>query len=61
MRRIHDGTGMPLAWKITIFGGGILPALLAATRILMLLGIRRRREKHRRGRGPLIESGDLAN
>ena len=43
MRRIHDGTGLPLAWQIVIFIGGILPALLAITGILMWLNVRRRR------------------
>lgn len=43
MRRIHDGTGLPLAWQIVIFIGGILPALLAVTGIMMWLNVRRRR------------------
>ena len=42
MRRIHDGTGMPLVRQIIIFVGGILPALLAVTGILMWLRTRRR-------------------
>ena len=48
MRRIHDGTGMPVAWQIIIFVGGILPALLAVTGILMWLRMRSRRRRHRR-------------
>ena len=35
MRRIHDGTGMGLVWQVIIFVGGILPALLAVTGIIM--------------------------
>ena len=60
MRRIHDGTGMPLLWQIVIFIGGILPALLAVTGILMWLRMRKRRQRHRRNAG-LIEAGIWAN
>ena len=60
MRRIHDGTGMPLLWQIVIFVGGILPALLAVTVILMWLRMRRRRQRHRRNAG-LVEAGAWAN
>jgi hypothetical protein len=60
MRRIHDGTGMPLVWQIIIFVGGILPAVLAVTGILMWLRMRRRRQRHRRNAG-LVEAGALAN
>ena len=35
MRRIHDGTGMGLVWQIVIFLGGLLPAILAVTGIIM--------------------------
>lgn len=52
MRRIHDGTGLPLAWRIVIFIGGILPALLAITGVLMWLGVRRRRSAMRVRRRP---------
>ena len=61
MRRIHDGTGMPLAWRIIIFVGGILPALLAVTGILMWLRMRRRRERHRTSMAVLSEADALAN
>lgn len=37
MRRWHDGTGMGLVWQIAIFIGGIIPALLAITGIVMWL------------------------
>ena len=35
MRRLHDGTGMGLVWQIVIFIGGIIPALLAVTGLVM--------------------------
>ena len=37
MRRLHDGTGMGLFWQIVIFVGGIIPAALAVTGIIMWL------------------------
>jgi uncharacterized iron-regulated membrane protein len=40
MRRWHDGTGMGIVWQILIFLGGIAPALLAATGIVMWLRTR---------------------
>jgi uncharacterized iron-regulated membrane protein len=40
MRRWHDGTGMGMVWQIVIFIGGILPALLAVTGIMMWLRTR---------------------
>lgn len=35
MRRLHDGTGMGIVWQTIIFLGGIIPALLAVTGIIM--------------------------
>jgi uncharacterized iron-regulated membrane protein len=35
MRRWHDGTGMGLVWQIVIFVGGIIPALLSVTGIII--------------------------
>lgn len=35
MRRLHDGTGMGTLWQVLIFIGGILPAVLAVTGIIM--------------------------
>ena len=35
MRRWHDGTGMGLTWQIIIFLGGIIPALLSVTGIII--------------------------
>ncbi|HEV2818394.1 MAG TPA: PepSY-associated TM helix domain-containing protein [Allosphingosinicella sp.] len=37
MRRLHDGTGMGAVWQIVIFLGGIIPAILAVTGIVMWL------------------------
>ena len=48
MRRLHDGTGMGPVWQTIIFIGGILPAGLAVTGIIMWARARRWR-------------GDLAN
>jgi len=35
MRRIHDGTRMGLLWQVVIFLGGLLPAILAVTGVIM--------------------------
>jgi hypothetical protein len=40
MRRWHDGSGMGIVWQLIIFVGGILPALLAITGIMMWLRTR---------------------
>lgn len=40
MRRIHDGTGMGIVWQVVIFLGGLLPAILAITGIIMWLRAR---------------------
>ena len=45
MRRIHDGTGTGPLWQAIIFIGGIIPALLAVTGIMMWLNVRRRRRQ----------------
>jgi uncharacterized iron-regulated membrane protein len=37
MRRLHDGTGMGPVWRAIIFLGGIIPAILAVTGIVMWL------------------------
>ena len=39
-RRLHDGTGMGLVWQTVIFLGGLAPALLGVTGILMWLRTR---------------------
>lgn len=61
VRRIHDGNGMPLVWRIIIFVGGILPAILAVTGILMWLRMRRRRARYQRTMGDLVEAEALAS
>jgi uncharacterized iron-regulated membrane protein len=35
MRRIHDGTRMGFVWQLVIFLGGLLPAVLAVTGVVM--------------------------
>lgn len=35
MRQWHDGSGMGLIWQIVIFIGGIIPAILAVTGLVM--------------------------
>ena len=45
MRRVHDGTGMGILWQVIIFIGGIIPAALALTGILMWANMRRRRRR----------------
>ena len=35
MRRLHDGTGMGIVWQVLIFLGGIIPAILAVTGLVM--------------------------
>jgi uncharacterized iron-regulated membrane protein len=37
MRRLHDGTGMGALWQAIILIGGIIPAILAVTGIVMWL------------------------
>ena len=41
MRRIHDGHEMPIWWQILIFLGGLIPAGLAVTGVMMWLRGRR--------------------
>ena len=45
MRRWHDGDGMGPVWQVVIFAGGIAPALLAVTGIVMWLRTRKWRRK----------------
>ena len=35
MRRIHDGTGMGIVWRVVIFLGGMIPVGLAVTGVIM--------------------------
>jgi hypothetical protein len=53
MRRLHDGTGMGGLWQTLIFLGGIIPAVLAVTGIMMWL--RARSARVRRGKRRKIE------
>jgi len=48
MRRIHDGEGMGLLWQIVIFLGGIAPAVLAVTGVIMWWRAREWRARVRR-------------
>lgn len=41
MRRWHDGTGMGPVWQVVIFLGGIIPAILSVTGIMMWLNTRK--------------------
>jgi uncharacterized iron-regulated membrane protein len=50
MRRIHDGTDTGAIWQIVIFLGGLIPAGLAVTGIIMWLDQRKRRMKTQRNR-----------
>ena len=45
MRRWHDGTGMGVVWQIVIFLGGIIPALLSVTGIIIWWRARRPRAR----------------
>ena len=48
MRRIHHGEGMGLLWQIVIFLGGIAPAVLAVTGVIMWWRAREWRARVRR-------------
>ena len=50
MRRIHDGTDTGAVWQIIIFLGGLIPAGLAVTGVIMWLDQRKRRKKAERNR-----------
>jgi len=45
MRRLHDGTGMGPVWQAIIFLGGIIPALLSVTGIIIWLRSRKPRTR----------------
>ena len=45
MRRWHDGTGMGPVWQVIIFLGGIIPALLSVTGIIIWWRARKPRQK----------------
>lgn len=50
MRRIHDGTQTGPLWQTVIFIGGLIPAGLAVTGVLMWLNMRKRKAKAARNR-----------
>ncbi len=54
MRRIHDGVGLSLVWQTIIFLGGIAPAVLGITGIVMWLRLRG-------GRRAVLEAKAAAN
>ncbi len=47
MRRWHDGTGMGPVWQVLIFLGGVIPALLSITGIIIWWRARKPRQKAR--------------
>jgi uncharacterized iron-regulated membrane protein len=49
MRRLHDGADYPMVWRVIIALGGIAPALLGVTGIVMWLRRRAARRAIRRG------------
>jgi uncharacterized iron-regulated membrane protein len=49
-RRLHDGTGLGLVWQMIIFLGGIAPAVLGVTGIIMWLRTRGWRAEVKRRR-----------
>jgi uncharacterized iron-regulated membrane protein len=61
MRRLHDGTGLGPVWQTIIFIGGIVPAILAVTGMIMWLrsrGWRRKLAQKRKARG--VGGGEAA-
>ena len=53
MRRWHDGTGMGPVWQVVIFFGGLIPAGLAVTGVMIWLRSRRARGKAKGHRASL--------
>jgi hypothetical protein len=47
MRRWHDGTGMGPVWQTIIFLGGIVPAILSVTGIIIWWRARQPRTRSR--------------
>jgi uncharacterized iron-regulated membrane protein len=48
MRRVHDGAGMGIVWQLIIFVGGLAPALLGVSGVVMWLRRSARRKALRR-------------
>ena len=51
VRRIHDGSGMGIVWQVVIFLGGLLPAALTVTGVIMWWRARSWRGDRRSPRG----------
>lgn len=60
MRRIHDGTGMGAAWQVVIILGGLIPAMLAVTGIIMWVNARSRRSAMDRRRAARTVTADAS-
>ena len=61
MRRWHDGTGMGPVWQAIIFLGGIIPALLSVTGIIIWWrsrGARARAQDYRQN-GAALQAADV--
>jgi uncharacterized iron-regulated membrane protein len=52
MRRWHDGTDMGPVWRVVIFLGGIIPALLSVTGLIIWWRARRARRRSQAGLKP---------
>ena len=52
MRRWHDGTDMGAVWQVVIFLGGIIPALLSVTGIIIWWRARKARRRAARALAP---------
>ena len=49
MRRWHDGTDMGIVWQVVIFLGGIIPALLSVTGLIIWWRARKARRRRAGG------------
>jgi hypothetical protein len=54
MRRWHDGTDMGMLWQVIIFAGGIIPALLSVTGIIIWWRARSARRRAQVGRTAVV-------
>ena len=52
MRRWHDGTDMGIVWQVVIFLGGIIPALLSVTGLIIWWRARQARRRSRAAMTP---------
>ena len=53
MRRWHDGTDMGFVWQLVIFLGGVIPALLSVTGLIIWWRARRARRRSRAALSPV--------